>query len=96
MYSPVHTFTCKSGIRSTGQQHLKAKAILNFDFDPDEIVQQPGEGGPLTLRDAMERLPKGDVSATVMLIRERGKQPPFFDASQIEILRSLLPKYHQD
>jgi hypothetical protein len=32
----------------------------------------------------------------VMLIRERGKQPPFFDASQIEILRSLLPKYHQD
>ena len=63
----------------------------SFDFDPEEIVQQPGEG-PLTLRSAIARLPEGPVPATTMLNRDHGKEPPFFNAEQVEELRKLLRK----
>lgn len=63
----------------------------SVDFDPEEIVQQPGQG-PLTLRTAIARLPNGSVPATTMLNREAGKKPPFFNAEQVEKLRKLLQK----
>jgi hypothetical protein len=68
---------------------------LNFDFDPDEIVQQPGHGGPLSLRSAIARLPTGPVAAITMLNRDNGKQPPFFDAKRVEELRELFRKQQE-
>jgi hypothetical protein len=64
--------------------------MATFDYDPEEIVQQPGQGGPLTLRSAIARLPAGPVIATTMLNRDKGKMPPFFDAAQVEEIRNLL------
>jgi hypothetical protein len=66
--------------------------MATFDFDPNEIVQQPGQGGPLTLWNAIARLPAGPVTAITMLNRENGKKPPFFDAAEVEKLRKLLSK----
>lgn len=67
----------------------------NFDFELDEIVQQPGAGGPLPLRSAIARLPKGPVAATTTLNRAKGRQPPFFDSSQLAVLREMLPTSRQ-
>jgi hypothetical protein len=64
--------------------------VLTFDFDPDEIVQQPGQGGPIDLRSAVLRLPAGPVAAVTILGRAKGRLPPFFDSTQVEVLRDLM------
>jgi hypothetical protein len=66
--------------------------MATFDYDPDEIVQEPGQGGPLTLRNAIARLPAGPVTAITTLNRDKGKMPPFFDAAEVEELRKLLSR----
>jgi len=59
----------------------------DFDFDSEEIVQQPGLG-PMTLRSAIFQLPPGPAPAETMLNRQNGG--PFFTAAQADALREYF------
>jgi hypothetical protein len=61
------------------------KVSIDFEYDLDEIVQM--NGGPITLRSALKRMPD-QISALAVLYRDMGKAPAFFDAAQIDLLRA--------
>jgi hypothetical protein len=64
--------------------------MVNFQFDPNEIVQWPGVG-PLELRTAVRRamdLPP-ERRFLVQLYRDRGKEPSLLDHVHIEELAKL-------
>ena len=58
---------------------------IDFDYDLGEIVQM--DGGPISLRSALRRMPD-QVGALAVLYRDMGKAPAFFDAAQINLLRA--------
>jgi len=67
---------------------------IDFDFDPDEDVTLGGR--PMTLRTAVEEyltrdkaLATGGALAPVMVNRDPGKTPSFFDIEELEQLAQL-------
>lgn len=85
--------------RPRGLSHVMLQLIeegetmvpLDFDYDLEEIVQMAGVGS-VSLKSALKRMPDR-IDAQSVLWRDLGKNPTFYNPSQIETLRA---RYRSD